>query len=237
MKHLYSLLVLFITPIAFAQYNTEGLGQPVQGVEIIDLIRESQETDSLVNGLPAEGEESMIDFPIPIIEDDNYTGATKGQFTVSLSGEAQYNLPIETPPGINGIVPEVGLIFNSNSQNGIAGYGWNVSGLSAINKVGSNKFFDGKNSIINYSSDDRFMLDGQRLLLKSGSYGMNGAEYQTETYSNLKITSHGNPQPNYGPEYFKVQHPDGNIAYYGRQYTTGSSTRTNMVYALTYVTT
>lgn len=239
MKYFYILVLLLLTSSAFAQYNTDGLGEPIQGVEKIEFLKEESVAEGFTNEMLDDSidETAGLADPIPI-GDVNYSGASKGKFEVSLGGDANYNLPIVVPPGINGVVPEIALAYSSQTSNGIAGYGWNILGLSAINKVGSNKFFDGKNSVINYSSEDRFMFDGQRLLLKSGTYGANGAEYQTETYSNLKITSHGTTQSNNGPEYFKVQFPNGNIAYYGRQYTglLGSSTRTNTVYALTYLT-
>ena len=234
------MILLAVSSTVFAQYNTDGLGTPIEGVKQIEYENKTPNTDSLTTNLNdnLQTEAGIFD-PIPI-GDVDYVGSTKGVFNVSLMGEATYNLPIEVPPGINGVIPNIGISFNSQAGNGIAGYGWSISGISSINKVGSNKFFDGKNTTINYSADDRFMLDGQRLLPKSGVYGGNGAEYQMETYSNLKITSHGNSLSNNGPEYFKVQYPDGNIAYYGRSYTTlfgiGSATRTNTVYALTYIT-
>ncbi len=233
MKFLYFSLVFFCTQFLLAQHHISEVGIPVDSLETIDIIQVNSISENSNLNIVADSELSGS----IIVEDSDFAGATKGQFSVSLNGAAIYNLPIEVPPGINGVAPEVGLVYNSQAGNGIAGYGWNISGLSTISKIGSNKYYDGKNSVVNYSSDDRFMLDGQRLLLKSGVYGMDGAEYQTENYSNLKITSHGNPQPNYGPEYFKVQYPNGNIAYYGRQYATGGSTRINSVYALTYITT
>ena len=243
MKYLYSLILLAVSSTVFAQYNTDGLGDPISGVEEVELLKDEQASIIIPDETGVNMNAEAIDFdPVPIpIEDADFNGATKGQFSVSLMGEATYNLPIEVPPGINGMVPDIGLYYNSHATNGIAGYGWNISGLSIISKTGSNKFFDGKNSVVNYSSDDRYMLDGQRLLLKSGVYGKDGAEYQTETYSNLKITSHGNSQTNNGPEYFKVQYPDGNTAFYGKTYNSvlggiGQRTSTNNVYALTYIT-
>ena len=242
MKYFYFLLMLLGAQTIFAQQNNNEYGILVGGLEKIEVEKDTLPAQQV---LPEniESETMKIDLPFDpiIIEDADYSGASKGQFSVSLTGAATYNLPIEVPPGINGVSPKIGLTYSSQASNGIAGYGWTISGLSSISKVGSNKFFDGKNSIINYSEDDRFMLDGQRLLLKSGNYGLDGAEYQTETYSNLKITSHGNSQSNYEPEYFKVQYPDGSIAYYGKRYngllvgSIGSPTRTNTVYALTYL--
>lgn len=236
MKYFYTLLGLFCVQLVVAQHHISEVGTPVDGLETIPGIIQENTSSELISEAPESSEESNLLLDPIIIEDANFNGATKGQFSVS-NGAATYHLPIEVPPGINGFEPKIGITYSSQAGNGIAGYGWNISGLSSINKVGSNKYYDNKNTVVNYSSDDRYMLDGQRLLLKSGVYGMDGAEYQTENYSNLKITSHGSPQSNYGPEYFKVQYPNGNIAYYGRQYAFGGSTRTNTVYALTYVTT
>jgi len=240
MKHFYVLLTLLCFHIVTAQQKKDDLGIPVGGIEKVSVIRDpDKDTNKASSAL--NDDTASLEFDFPIAEDVDFNGGTKGQFSVSLTGAATYNLPIEVPPGINGIEPKIGIAYSSQSGNGIAGYGWNISGLSSINKIGSNKFYDGKNSTITYSSTDRFSLDGQRLLLKSGVYGMDGAEYQTENYNNLKITSHGSPQSNYGPEYFKVQYPDGNVAIYGKTYNgiisglRGEKTRSNTIYALTYV--
>jgi len=160
------------------------------------------------------------------------TEETEGNLSVSLTGGAQYDIPIMVPPGIKDIVPEVALTYNSQSGNGIAGYGWNLRGISIISRIKSSKFHDDKIDAIDYDIYDRFALDGQRLMLKSGNYGGNGSEYQTESYSNLKITSHGVSSygAQYGPQYFIVAYPDGSKAYYGVN--PGSSSQMN--YAITY---
>jgi RHS repeat-associated protein len=62
--------------------------------------------------------------------------------------------------------------------------------------------------------DDRFALDGQRLICVSGTYGANGAEYRTETDAMAKIVSY-TCDTTCGPAWFKVWLPNGNIAYYG----------------------
>lgn len=242
MKYFYFLILLLGAQSILAQQrHISEVGIPVDGLENVPVAIEEQPQQMLIQN-PIEEESSRIGIggdPI-VIEDLDYVGSSKGQFSVSLAGAATYNLPIEVPPGINGIVPQIGLTYSSQSQNGIVGYGWNISGLSSISKVGSNKFFDVKNSVINYSSDDRFMLDGQRLLLKSGTYGTRGAVYQTENFSNVIITGIGSAEYS-NHDYFKVEYPDGTIAYYGRRYegsivgSSGSPTKTNTVYALTYL--
>ena len=50
-------------------------------------------------------------------------GETNGELSVSLSGAATYNIPIEVPPGLNGVVPQLSLNYSSQSGEGIAGGG------------------------------------------------------------------------------------------------------------------
>ncbi|MDQ1165676.1 RHS repeat-associated core domain-containing protein [Flavobacterium sp. SORGH_AS_0622] len=147
-------------------------------------------------------------------------GVTPGELSVSLTGAANYTVPIAVPPGINGIVPKVNLFYSSQSGNGNAGYGWNIDGLSTITRIASTKFHDDVIDAVDFDNLDRFALNGQRLILKAGSpagYGGNGAVYETENYSNLKITSYGVSSygASYGPSYFLIEYPDGSKAYYG----------------------
>ncbi|WP_299223194.1 RHS repeat-associated core domain-containing protein [uncultured Psychroserpens sp.] len=159
-------------------------------------------------------------------------GETLGELSVSLTGGAKYNIPIAVPPGINGVIPEVSVSYDSQSGNGLAGYGWNVSGVSVISRIPSTNFHDGEIDGIDYDNMDRFALDGQRLVLKSGTYGGNGAQYETEDFSNLKITSHGTSYfgSNYGPSYFMVHFPDGSKAKYGGNF----DKITHVSYAIAY---
>lgn len=138
----------------------------------------------------------------------NEVGITAGQLSVSPSGAANYSIPITVPPGINGVVPQIGLAYNSQAGVGMAGYGWNIAGLSAITRIPSTKFHDGVIDPVDFDLYDRFALDGQRLMLKSGTYGSSGSVYETEQFSNTKVTFTGT--------YFKVEYPDGSTAYYGQ---------------------
>jgi len=147
-------------------------------------------------------------------------GVTEGELSVSLTGAANYKIPIAVPPGINGVVPQISLAYNSQSGNGVAGYGWNISGVSVISRIPATKFHDNIVGGINIDGTDRFALDGQRLIVKSGTsgaYGADGTVYETESFSNIKITSFGvnSLGAKYGPAYFLVEYPDGSKAYYG----------------------
>lgn len=55
-------------------------------------------------------------------------------------------------------------------------------------------------------------MDGHRLILKSGStYGANGSIYETENFSNIKVTSFIGKS---GQLWFKAEYPDGSVALY-----------------------
>jgi RHS repeat-associated protein len=155
-------------------------------------------------------------------------GVTAGQLEVSLSGAATYSIPIAVPPGINDVAPRTSLVYNSQTGNGVAGYGWNIAGLSAITRVASTKFLDGIIDPVDFDDLDRFALDGQRLILKSGTgtYGSIGSVYETENFSNLKITivSGGIRSSTY----FKVEYPDGSVGHYG--YTFGTPLNSPLMY-------
>ena len=148
-------------------------------------------------------------------------GITEGELSVSLSGAATYTIPIAVPPGINGIEPQISLNYNSQrGLNGTAAIGWDIAGVSSITRIPSTKFHDGVIDPVDFDALDRFALDGQRLIVKNGTslaYGADRTVYETESFSNLKITSYGvHPNgANYGPAYFIVEYPDGSKAYYG----------------------
>jgi len=115
-------------------------------------------------------------------------GAIPGQFAVSPTGAATYTIPIEVPAGINGMQPNISLVYNSQAGNGIAGWGWNLSAGSSIKRVKKDFFHDGVCSDIKYDLTDVIVLDGQRLALQSGQNLTIGAKYRTETESFSDVT-------------------------------------------------
>ncbi|SFA56511.1 RHS repeat-associated core domain-containing protein [Pedobacter suwonensis] len=155
-------------------------------------------------------------------------GRMAGGLDVSPTGAATYSIPLTLPPGLGKVVPQISVVYNSQAGNGTLGIGWNLSGLSAITRISATTFHDGFIGSTYWDSKDRFALDGQRLILKSGTYGGDGAEYQTESYSNIRIFSRG--ESGIGPDYFEVLMPDGSKAFYGL----GGASETNMTWAITY---
>ncbi|AQX02270.1 FG-GAP-like repeat-containing protein [Elizabethkingia anophelis] len=140
---------------------------------------------------------------------------TQGKIEVNVGGQLQYTLPIALPPGIKSVAPQINLGYASGSGNGIAGYGWNISGITAISRMGKTIEKDSEIKGIQLDYSDFYQFNGQRLILKSGEYGKDGAEYVTEKYSNAKIKSIGVNNEGTGPSYFEVTFEDGSQAWYG----------------------
>lgn len=144
---------------------------------------------------------------------------TQGNIEVNGGGQLQYTLPIALPPGIKSVAPQVNLTYTSGGGNGIAGYGWNLSGITSISRAGKTIEKDGELQGIKLDYSDYYSFNGQRLILKSGEYGKDGAEYVTEKYSNIKIKSVGRAtnilQLLDAPNYFEITFEDGSQAWYG----------------------
>jgi len=65
----------------------------------------------------------------------------------------------------------------------------------------------------NYDANDRFCLEGQRLVVTSGSYGADGAHYRTEIDGFSQVISHG--AAGVGPAWFEVHTKSGQVMEFG----------------------
>ncbi len=161
-----------------------------------------------------------VDLPDPIASDySQQGGALDWSFDVTPQGQAVYSIPIDVPPGPGGVQPNLSLVYRSVRRNGVLGVGWAVEGLSGIHVCPRTSGSDTTPGPILDAPDDRFCLDGQRLVAVSGTYGADGTEYRTEMESFAQVLSHGgNPVAGSAyqtPEKFVVRHKDGRILTYG----------------------
>jgi FG-GAP-like repeat/Salmonella virulence plasmid 65kDa B protein len=140
-------------------------------------------------------------------------GFTPGSFRVTEMGAAEYRIPIQVPPGIGGIEPKLALVYNSQAGSWLLGAGWNLEGMSSITRCPRTLAQDGVRGGINYDWNDRYCLEGQRLVAISGGYGADGTEYRTERESFFKVISYG--AAGNGPAWFKVWTKGGQIFEYG----------------------
>ena len=140
-------------------------------------------------------------------------GKIPGELNVSPSGAATYTIPISCPPGINGMQPNLSLVYNSQSGNGIAGWGWNLGGLSMISRVPKNYYYDNEKSGIIWDKYSPLALDGQRLVVNGPLESSSDTiEYRTENDESNKIVGYNITV--WGPKYFKVFQKDGNVLEY-----------------------
>jgi len=150
-----------------------------------------------------------------LIQAQNPVGAIPGVIDVSPMGAATYTIPIEVVPGTQGVQPNLSVVYNSFGGMGLLGMKWNLSGLSAITRCTQLPYYDDWNiSEIQFNENDRFSLDGNRLLkLNSGIYGSIEGIYATEMEDFTRIISYGGALG--CPNYFKAYIDDGFIIEYG----------------------
>lgn len=102
--------------------------------------------------------------------------------------------------------PQLTLAYNSQSGNGLMGMGWSISGLSVIHRCGATIMVDGFKGGVNYDANDRFCLDGERLI------SVGGSEYRTQHESWRRIIA---SDTSANPAFFTVYTKDGSILEYG----------------------
>ena len=124
-----------------------------------------------------------------------------GKFDVDINGAATYSIPIAVPSGTAGMTPALALKYNSQQGSGFLGIGWALSGLPSINRCPKTTVQDSVRGVVNYDAEDRFCLDGQRLIAISGAYGADGTEYRTEIESFARIISRGSADATNGQIY------------------------------------
>ncbi|MEO1383943.1 MAG: SpvB/TcaC N-terminal domain-containing protein, partial [Bacteroidota bacterium] len=140
-------------------------------------------------------------------------GRTTDEFRVSENGAAAYQVPIMISPGTRGLVPKLSFVYGSQQGDGHLGIGWALGGMSLITRAPATIAQDNLVDGVDFDSDDRFTLDGERLIHISGSYGASHTEYRTEQESYTKIVSYD--LAGQGPQRFKVWTKDGMIREYG----------------------
>ncbi|WP_347053734.1 RHS repeat-associated core domain-containing protein [Flavobacterium olei] len=147
---------------------------------------------------------------------------TKGELQISSSGTAVYTLPIAVPPSIKNVAPAINLVYSSGVRGGIAGQGWSINSISTISRMATRRDIDGFVDGVDFDDNDKLALDGQRLLIKTGTYWATGSTYETEYKSNTRIEL----KVEGTTTYFVVTAPDGSRSWYGSK---GSGSLQNSV--------
>lgn len=103
--------------------------------------------------------------------------------------------------------PKLSLNYNSQGGNGLLGMGWSIGGLSVIHHCGATITVDEFKGGVNYSPNDKYCLDGERLIWDA-TMGF----YRTQHESWQKIVFSGFA---HDPTSFTVTSKDGTVRYYG----------------------
>ena len=124
--------------------------------------------------------------------------------SVTPSGGKIYNVPVAVSEESR-LRPEVSLLYNSQGAEGAAGYGWSISGVSAISVVNMTLHYDGVASSPDLSDPDgcAFALDGVRLLEREDA--ADGFAFETaEGFVRARKVKSGGALTR-----FDVRYPDG----------------------------
>ncbi len=126
------------------------------------------------------------------------------------SGGKTYSIPIMTAPA-TASAPQIALVYNSQAGNGVAGYGWNISGYSVIAITGKNHHYDNQATPVNLLNPNSYALtlDGTRLVPNTG----NIPEYQYETAQGYVLVK--KHLRNNAISHFEALYPNGNRAIFG----------------------
>jgi len=106
-------------------------------------------------------------------------------------GSLTLDLPLKVP-AFHGIEPALRLTYDSGRQDGIVGVGWDLAGISEIERASV------RQGAPLYASSDVYMLDGQEMVACTGGMTSpsctSGGNYATriENYLRIKYSSTGN---------------------------------------------
>ena len=150
------------------------------------------------------------------INSDTKAGATPYRTGVTQGGDAYVNIPIEPAPGVNGLAPLLSIDYGGGRERELAeqslpwdtlGYGWHLSGFSTIRRC----FVNQPGPAANLLDTDNLCLDGEPLVLTSGTALQPDAEYRLLRERFVKVTVKGT-SPHV---WFEAKGPDGSVSEYG----------------------
>jgi RHS repeat-associated protein len=154
-------------------------------------------------------------------------GTLPGQASVSSRGASQYSFSIPVPPGTAGMAPSLGMSYDSENPIDIGALGWSLNGISEITRCKRTLATDNLVHPVDLTSADAYCLNGERLILISGTDGAT-AEYRTEVESFQRVKSFGS-NATVGPDYWTVESRDGRIMTIGGGAQNATVTATKVV--------
>lgn len=138
-------------------------------------------------------------------------GNIPGELAPTGTGAASYTIPIECPAAA-GVQPGISLVYSSQAGKGIAGWGWNISGIHSITRNPQTTYFDNVSASkdITWTKTDALLYNGQRLLLDPDSTNV----YRLEGDPGVLVKAYS--IQSWGPAYLKVFTKEGLTLTFGK---------------------
>ncbi|HEV7368447.1 polymorphic toxin-type HINT domain-containing protein [Arenibaculum sp.] len=140
--------------------------------------------------------------------------------TVDGNGAATFTLPLALPQGTGGLTPKLSLTYSSHQDDGLLGVGWMLSGTHTVARCAPTIAQDGHTGGVTFTTQDRFCLDGQRLVpIEGGAQGGDQTVYRTEVDGFVKVVSYwnGGQSCGGGPCSFKAFAGNGTVVTFGTE--------------------
>ena len=83
----------------------------------------------------------LIVLPLQVIAQN--TSNLSGSFDIGPVGNATYNIPVDLPSGTAGLKPDISIVYNSFSGDGVMGKGFSLSAISSITRANTTVFHNG----------------------------------------------------------------------------------------------
>ncbi len=102
------------------------------------------------------------------------------QETITPTGALVYTVPIATASDCN-FAPNISLVYNSQGGNGVAGFGWEIGGLSAITIRNKDMYHDGETRAAVWQDREGaiWSLDAEPLVQNENTGSFPGYQFQT----------------------------------------------------------
>lgn len=136
---------------------------------------------------------------------------------ISSTGARTYSIPLQTAAGYS-LVPNLTLSYNSQAGEGIAGYGWDIGGLSAIRLINRNQYYHGEFKAADAADTSAvFSLDGEPLVRNEN---ISQAPFSlTTARTHILVKAEHNPDGFISQ--FVALYPDGKRAVFGHNLNPG----------------
>jgi RHS repeat-associated protein len=138
-----------------------------------------------------------------------------GQMNVDPNGAFTYAIPIAVTPATANMSPTLSLQYSSQNGDGFEGWGWTLDGIPQIVRCPRTLSTDSIRGSVNYDYNDRFCINGQRLMIagQATDYGKDNTNYRTQIDGFSWVTAHGTLGK--GPSSLEIKLKSGLILEFG----------------------